>query len=87
MAIRDQRHANLSKQTTLLDGVDVGQPKWRVFGCGLDRLVHEGKCKGSFKDSQWTCKYLMIFRCRMILTGATEGEQSILITDKLMILF
>ena len=27
MAIRVQRQANVSKQTTLLDGVDVGPPK------------------------------------------------------------
>ena len=31
--ICDQHHANFSKQTTLLDGIDVGPPKWRV--CGL----------------------------------------------------
>ena len=42
MVIRVQRHANLSKQATLLDGVDVGPLKWRVCGCGLNRLVHEG---------------------------------------------
>ena len=42
MAVRVQRHANLSKQATLLDGVDVGALKWPVCGLGLDRLVHEG---------------------------------------------
>ena len=42
MVIRIQRHANLSKQATLLDGVDVGPLKWRVCGCGLNRFVHEG---------------------------------------------
>ena len=32
---------NVSKQTTLLDGVGVGRPKWRVcMGCLIDR-VHE----------------------------------------------
>ena len=41
MAIHVQHHTNVSKQT-LLDGIDVGQPKWRVCGCGLNRLVHEG---------------------------------------------
>ena len=25
-----------------LDGLDVSQLKWRVCGCGLNRLVHEG---------------------------------------------
>ena len=30
------------KQTTLLDGVDVGPPKKRVCGHGLNRSVHEG---------------------------------------------
>ena len=42
MAMRVQRHANVSKQATLLDGLDVSPLKWRVFGCGLNRLVHEG---------------------------------------------
>ena len=42
MAIRVQRHANVSKQATLLDGLDVSQLKWRVCGCGLNRFVHEG---------------------------------------------
>ena len=41
MVIRVQSHANLSKQATLLDGVDVGPLKWRVCGCGLNRFVHE----------------------------------------------
>ena len=40
-AIRDQRHANVSKQTTLLHGVDVGPPKWRVGGRGLNRPFPE----------------------------------------------
>ena len=42
MAIRVQRHANVSKQTTLLDGLDVSPLEWRVCGCGLNRFVHEG---------------------------------------------
>ena len=42
MAIRVQRHANVSKQATLLDGFDVSPLKWRVCGCGLNRFVHEG---------------------------------------------
>ena len=42
MAIRIQRHANFSKQATLLDGLDVSPLKWRVCGCGLNRFVHEG---------------------------------------------
>ena len=42
MAIRVQRRANVSKQATLLDGLDVSPLKWRVFGCGLNRFVHEG---------------------------------------------
>ena len=41
-AICDQRHANVSKQTKLLGGVDVDQPKWRACGRGLNRSVHEG---------------------------------------------
>ena len=42
MAIRVQRHAHVSKQATLLDGLDVSPLKWRVCGCGLHRFVHEG---------------------------------------------
>ena len=42
MAISVQRHANVSKQATLLDGLDVSPLKWRVCGCGLIRSVHEG---------------------------------------------
>ena len=41
MAIRVQRHANVSKQATLLDGLDVSPLKWRVYGCGLNRFVLE----------------------------------------------
>ena len=42
MTIRVQRHENVSKQATLLDGLDVRLLKWCVCGCGLNRLVHEG---------------------------------------------
>ena len=42
MAIRVQRHTNVSKQATLLDGLDVSPLKWRKCGCGLNRFVHEG---------------------------------------------
>ena len=42
MAICVQRHANVSKQATLLAELDVSPLKWRVWGCGLNRFVHEG---------------------------------------------
>ena len=42
MAIRVQRHANVSKQANLLDGLDVSPLKWRVCGYGLNRFVYEG---------------------------------------------
>ena len=42
MAICAQCHTNVNNQTTLLDGVDVGTPKWRVCGRRLNRSVHEG---------------------------------------------
>ena len=42
MAIRVQRHANVSKQAKLLAGLGVSPLKWRVYGCGLNRFVHEG---------------------------------------------
>ena len=32
---------NVSKQTTLLDGVDIGTPRWRVSMGGLIDRVHE----------------------------------------------
>ena len=43
MAIRVQRPTNVSKQTILLDGVDIGLPKCSVCGHGLDQSVQEGK--------------------------------------------
>ena len=42
MAIRVQLHPNISKQATLLVGVDVGSLKWHLCGCGLNQFVHEG---------------------------------------------
>ena len=42
MALRVQRHVNVSKQAPSLDGLDVRPLKWRVCGCGLNRYVHEG---------------------------------------------
>ena len=42
MTIRIQSQANISKQATLLDGLDVSPLKWRVYGCGLNQFVHEG---------------------------------------------
>ena len=42
MAILVQRHTSVSKQATLLDGLDVSPLKWCACGCGLNRLVHEG---------------------------------------------
>ena len=42
MAIRVQCHANVSKQATLLDGLDFSTLKWCDCGCGLIRFVHEG---------------------------------------------
>ena len=42
MRIRVQHHANISKQTILLDGVHVGLTKCHVCGRGLNHYVHEG---------------------------------------------
>ena len=36
-----QCHTNVSKQTKLLDGVDLGPPKWCVCGHGLNQSIHE----------------------------------------------
>ena len=40
-AIRVQSYTNVSNQTALLDGVDIGPPKWRIYGHDLNRYVHE----------------------------------------------
>ena len=42
MAIHIQRHANVSKQTMLLDFVNIGPPKWPVCGYGFNHSVNEG---------------------------------------------
>ena len=42
MTIRVQRHANVSKQAKLLDVLGISTFKWRLYGCGLNRFVHEG---------------------------------------------
>ena len=42
MAIHVQHHANVSKQATLLDGLDVSPLKWSVCKCCFNRFVHEG---------------------------------------------
>ena len=62
MAISVQHHANVSKQATLLDALDVSTLKWRVCGCGLNRFVQEGmndflNVKVHLKDSQRKRKY------------------------------
>ena len=41
MVIRVQCHANISKQIMLLVGVNIGPPKWRLCGHGLNRSLHE----------------------------------------------
>ena len=42
MAIRVQRHTNVSKQAALLGGLDVSPLKWHACECGLNPFVHEG---------------------------------------------
>ena len=41
ITIGNRRQTNISKQTTLLDGVDVGPPKQRLCLRALNRSVHE----------------------------------------------
>ena len=60
MVIRVQRHTNVRKQTALLEGVDVGPPKWRVCGSGLIQSIHEGVTDISnvnihIKTRNWKC--------------------------------
>ena len=83
MAIRVQLHTNDSKQATLLDGVDVGPLKWRVYGCGLNRFIHEGmnnisNVKSSFKDLHWKRKYL----CLTIISTRKRERKRVYITRK-----
>ena len=42
MTIHVERRTNVSKQATLLHGLDVSSLKRRLCGCGLNRFVHEG---------------------------------------------
>ena len=42
MAIRVKCQAKISKETMLLDGIDVDLPNWRVCGRGLNHSVNEG---------------------------------------------
>ena len=42
MAICDQGHVNVSKQTMLLDAIDVGLPNWCVCRRGFNQSVHDG---------------------------------------------
>ena len=50
MVLRDQRQANVSKQATLLDGLDISPLKWRVCGCGLNEgLNHISNAKVHLK--------------------------------------
>ena len=66
MVIHAQRHANVSKQARLLDGLDISRLKWRVCGFGLNRFVHEGmnhisNVKVHLKTRcEWKCKYLIL---------------------------
>ena len=61
MAISVQRHTNVSKKATLLDVLDVSPLKWRVCGCGLNRLVHEGMNHISNVEVHLKCKYVSMF--------------------------
>ena len=44
MVICVQPRTNVSKQTMLLDGIDVGPPKLHLCGGGLNRSVNEVFC-------------------------------------------
>ena len=68
MAIRVQRHASVSKQATLLDGLDVSPLKWCVCGCGLNRFVHESmnyisNVKVHLKTCSGNVNITLIFAC------------------------
>ena len=42
MTIHAERDTNVSEKATILNGIDICPPKWRVYGRGLNRSVHEG---------------------------------------------
>ena len=54
MKIRVKRHANFGK--TLLDGVDVGLPKWCICGRGINHSVHKGMKDISNVEVHWVCE-------------------------------
>ena len=72
MAILHQRHADVSKLTTLLDGVDVCPTKLRVCGRGLNRSFHKGMsdisivkvysrtCNGNVKNKLLSERYYRV---------------------------
>ena len=79
MVIRVQRHANVSKQTTLLEGVDVVPLKLRVCGYGLNWFVHEGmndisnvkvhlKTHSGCISSRWRVMYKLVFSLASFLS-------------------
>ena len=45
------------KQATLLDGVDVGLPKWCTCGRGINYSVHKGMKAISNVEVHWICEY------------------------------
>ena len=59
-------HTNVSKQTTLSDGVDGGPPKWQVCGRGLNPSVHKiSNVRVHFKTHSGNVKYIGDKRFRM----------------------
>ena len=69
MAIRVQRHENVSKQATLLDGLDVSPLKWRVCGCGLNQFVHEGMNHISNVEVHLKTRSRIVTRTPLIISG------------------
>ena len=64
MAIRVQHQANVNKHTLLAD-VDMGLPKWRVCGHGLNQSVNKGmndisNVKVHLRTRCGKCKYYII---------------------------
>ena len=57
MMIHTRRQRNISKQKTLLDGIDVGPPKQRVLNSSVHEAMNNISNVKVHLDSQWKCKY------------------------------
>ena len=75
MPIHARRQTNVSKQTTFLDGIDVGPPKQRVCWRGLNRSVQSPDRQHDLQNqSFWLPKFWYQFWHSKTLFMAIENE-------------